>query len=1164
MNAEAQLLYGNDSINETRDQMIVLKDASSVAEDILSVCGGWKILDIGSGAGELVQSFLSLGIDAYGVDSSHSVVAACNKRMPDRFMQATMQYLPFGDQSFDTVVATYSLEYLSKDELDIALKEIRRVTRRSVYFRISTARPADNMTMPVTLQDRHTWETCFFGAGFRKHPAYYQVNSYESLGHEGKEITVLLECIPQAALESYPLEALQEERDLHMDMTRETGERSDAHIARYQWAATFVRPGDFVLDAACGLGYGSYLVQCGTRAAKTLGIDGSGYAIDYARPNFASMVRGLDFAEGMLPEALKDIANNSVDLIISFETLEHVADPQGLLAEFHRVLTPAGRIIVSVPNDWSDETGEDPNPFHLHVYTLDKLRNQIEARYILEQLVAQSATRYKEGPEYKHWAPAKRELYSVSNVVASQTAPNAEWWLAVGMRSPLDGEQVPFRDSQFRTFDNDKWHVTAFGRDYENPWLVRGMVDIGHRIKDKKALQMLAEEVHSRTEVSSSDTGAALCVWGYQLLEAKHTISYDEIVNYAAQVENYVKNDSLSAHMFRWKVSLHFLLGKLLLASGKENEAQSSFEACVSLDPLRFSPLLANRTVESWLLLGVIALGRGDEYRAQHCWREGIWTAQRVLTVDWNTALGDINNPVEFGLPELSSLLDYASTCAYALVNVKDVGQKPWWWSNLQRSRNSQAAILEKKVNTIHPLNEEISRLNLVLKEKEKTITELCSVLNVKEKAVTELSQRLNTPHLVRLMTVTEQPWSIRKIFQTIYFIASQSLPPWLHRKLFPIVMRFRAFRARRSAIDMKAEKSNPNGYKVILPEAKADAPHVVHVIANFMMGGSSRLVVDLIEHLGADYKQSVFTSLIPVPPAYIGVDVEECRFPEDCEPFVNYFKRVNADFVHVHYWGDVDKPWYSKAMEAARLLDIPVIENINTPVAPYMSEAVKRYVYVSDYVRHVYGQNNDKHVTVYPGSDFSHFTRTSDEPVPKDCVGMVYRLEEDKLNINAIQPFIRIVQKRPQTKILIVGGGSLLEPFQQAVRDAGVEGNFEFTGYVAYDELPGYYSRMSMFVAPVWKESFGQVSAFAMNMRVPVIGYDVGAIGEIVNSKALLAPAGDADRLANVAVALLDDVDALEKVGREHQSRAEKKFSVRAMIYAYKHLYAELIKETK
>lgn len=349
--------------------------------------------------------------------------------------------------------------------------------------------------------------------------------------------------------------------------------------------------------------------------------------------------------------------------------------------------------------------------------------------------------------------------------------------------------------------------------------------------------------------------------------------------------------------------------------------------------------------------------------------------------------------------------------------------------------------------------------------------------------------------------------------------------------------------------------------YHVRLPSAPpSNAPRVVHVIANFMIGGSSRLVIDLVEYLGDRYQQSVLTSFNPKPPAYIGISIEECRCKESVKPFIDYYRRIQPDFVHVHYWGDCDESWYAKAIEAAEMLSLPVIENINTPIEPFRSQAVAKYIYVSDYVRSVFGEADAHHVTIYPGSDFNLFTRVRHERAPEDCVGMVYRLERDKLNEDSIQPFIRIAQLRPRTKVLIVGGGSLYEPFKAAVQAAGVAENFEFTGYVSYDALPDLYSRMSLFVVPVWKESFGQVSPFAMSMKVPVVGYDVGAIKEIIGTSELVAPAGDAEALARIAVRLLDAPQESQAIGEAQQQRAHAHFSVQAMIDHYAQIYAEVI----
>jgi len=89
--------------------------------------------------------------------------------------------------------------------------------------------------------------------------------------------------------------------------------------------------------------------------------------------------------------------------------------------------------------------------------------------------------------------------------------------------------------------------------------------------------------------------------------------------------------------------------------------------------------------------------------------------------------------------------------------------------------------------------------------------------------------------------------------------------------------------------------------------------------------------------------------------------------------------------------------------------------------------------------------------------------------------------------------------------------------------------------------------------------ESFGQVTPFAMGMKLPVVGYDVGAIPEIVGNASLVAPAGDSARLGAIAAALLDDRARRIALGEANRARAEERFSVEAMVAAYEALYREL-----
>jgi glycosyltransferase involved in cell wall biosynthesis len=343
---------------------------------------------------------------------------------------------------------------------------------------------------------------------------------------------------------------------------------------------------------------------------------------------------------------------------------------------------------------------------------------------------------------------------------------------------------------------------------------------------------------------------------------------------------------------------------------------------------------------------------------------------------------------------------------------------------------------------------------------------------------------------------------------------------------------------------------------KVLYPRNQK-RPKIVHAIANFLTGGSSRLVVDLSEHLGHKYDQEVISFCIPTPLAYAGVVLHDFSGDVAEERIEAFLKKKNPQILHVHYWGEGDARWYRKVFNAAEKWSGILIENVNTPVVPYISDRIDHYVYVSEYARDFAKCEEEKSSVIYPGSNLTLFDR-KEAQIPDNVIGMVYRLDSDKLKEDAIRVFIQVVKKRPRTQVLIVGGGEFFNTYQTQVAEEGASANFQFTGYVPYGKLPEYYQQMSIFVAPVWKESFGQVSPFAMSMKIPVAGYRIGALPEILGSEDLLAK--DPDDLADIIVNLLEDRQRRIEIGQKNYLRAHERFSVEAMVAAYDGVYEKLI----
>src|SRR5690606_31157867 len=60
------------------------------------------------------------------------------------------------------------------------------------------------------------------------------------------------------------------------------------------------------------------------------------------------------------------LADDSVDVVVSFETLEHLFEQDKFLAEIRRVLRPEGLLIISTPDrDCYSPAGSPPNEFHV-------------------------------------------------------------------------------------------------------------------------------------------------------------------------------------------------------------------------------------------------------------------------------------------------------------------------------------------------------------------------------------------------------------------------------------------------------------------------------------------------------------------------------------------------------------------------------------------------------------------------------------------------------------------------------------------------------------------------------------------------------------------------------------------------------------------------------
>ncbi|MCX7034655.1 MAG: class I SAM-dependent methyltransferase [Arenimonas sp.] len=157
------------------------------------------------------------------------------------------------------------------------------------------------------------------------------------------------------------------------------------HWHRYAFARALA-PGRRVLDAACGEGYGSALLA--RAGADVLGLDIGADAVAHARARYGG-IAGLRFGQADAT-ALDAYPDASFDLVLSFETLEHVHAQERLLDGFARLLAPGGLLLVSTPDKrtYTDLTGE-VNPHHVRELYRDEFEALLAARFPARRLYGQ-------------------------------------------------------------------------------------------------------------------------------------------------------------------------------------------------------------------------------------------------------------------------------------------------------------------------------------------------------------------------------------------------------------------------------------------------------------------------------------------------------------------------------------------------------------------------------------------------------------------------------------------------------------------------------------------------------------------------------------------------------------------------------------------------------
>lgn len=353
----------------------------------------------------------------------------------------------------------------------------------------------------------------------------------------------------------------------------------------------------------------------------------------------------------------------------------------------------------------------------------------------------------------------------------------------------------------------------------------------------------------------------------------------------------------------------------------------------------------------------------------------------------------------------------------------------------------------------------------------------------------------------------------------------------------------------------------------------------IVQLIAPSKIAGAERSTVSLCRGLSA--RGHHVSLLVKYSHALLdtaraeGIDALSMRFAGKLNLFAvgrlaRWFRRNNVDVVATQLstaslWGTL----------AARILGVPSVATVRALNSKTCYVFADRIIAVSHAVKaHLIEQGIEaaKIRVVYNGVDLEEFAPCANRqaakralglPAEATVVGVVAHLSAKKGHQWFLESVAPLCQTHPQLRIVLLGEGEQRANLEAQVRALNLQERVVFAGFQS-DVVP-WVSAMDIVVLPsLAKEGFGRVLIEAGAMSLPVIGSDIGGIGEVIvpDETGLVVAPGDVAALRGALSSLISNRELREKMGAAGHARALGEFSQERMVAQTERVYRELLDE--
>lgn len=152
-------------------------------------------------------------------------------------------------------------------------------------------------------------------------------------------------------------------------------------------------------------------------------------------------------------------------------------------------------------------------------------------------------------------------------------------------------------------------------------------------------------------------------------------------------------------------------------------------------------------------------------------------------------------------------------------------------------------------------------------------------------------------------------------------------------------------------------------------------------------------------------------------------------------------------------------------------------------------------------------------------------------------------RLNPSKGIFDLIEIWKRVVEKKYEARLAIIGGGSdeIKDKLKNEIKKNNLEKNIDVLGFLENNESFSIIKNSTVFIFPSHEEGFGIAIAEAMACGTPAVAWNLPVYYEIFENKVIKSEKGDYEDFANKVINILDDENFAADLSRDAKSFISK-----------------------